>query len=118
MEQNLNQSVNLIDKDGNIVQKQNNNNYNNLSYDNDNFDSSVLDLEGEKMKRIFANNYDLALTQMYDKCAKQCFNSFKIGKLTKSEENCLVPCHFKYLQSINIGNDIMNFILHKNNSLI
>lgn len=41
-------------------------------------------------------------------CGKQCINNFKIEKITKTEEDCLLSCHFKYLNIVKSGLGVMN----------
>ncbi len=53
-------------------------------------------------------NMERTTLSMLKFCGKECINNFKIEKITKTEEDCLLSCHFKYLNIVKSGVGVMN----------
>lgn len=105
MDDNLNQTITFLGSSNSDTTKANNFLASTESLINElNSASHRLILDGQL-------NMERVLVSTMGQCANKCITSFKIEKITKSEETCLQSCHFKYFQTISNGLGVMNAYL-------
>ena len=111
MDDNLNQTITFLGSSNNDLSKTNNFLASTENLINElNSASHRLILDGQL-------NMERVLVSTMSQCANKCINSFKIEKITKSEETCLQSCHYKYLQTISNGLGIMNAYLKERSTI-
>jgi len=57
-------------------------------------------------------NIERVLTSTINKCSNLCLKNFKIDKITKSEEDCLLKCQYNYLKTYKLGLGVMNSLIN------
>mmetsp|Transcript_4663 Transcript_4663/g.4844 ORF Transcript_4663/g.4844 Transcript_4663/m.4844 type:complete len:109 (-) Transcript_4663:133-459(-) len=103
METNLNQSLTILGEDGKEFKPK--------SKASSTANNLFLDSELTKIALDSQKNYDKALLSMMKVCSNACVKSFKIDRLTKTEENCLKSCQYNYMNTVSIGRDVINHFL-------
>ena len=111
MEDNLNQTITFLGSSNSELSRTNNFLLSTESLISELNDSSHrLILDGQL-------NMERVLVSTMSQCANKCITSFKIEKITKSEETCLQSCHYKYLNTISSGLGIMNAYLKERSNI-
>jgi len=103
MDENLNQTITFLGSGSKL-------NQNNLDQYINSTETLLNELDASSNRFLLDKelNMERAALTMLKFCGRQCINNFKIEKITKSEEDCLLSCHFKYLNILKSGVSVMN----------
>lgn len=73
-----------------------------------------VNMNDEGIFRMYSNsvtNYNMLVNNMLISCSERCLSSFKIEKLTRTENTCVDFCSKNYMRSVNIGINVVNSFL-------
>lgn len=109
MSDNINQTITFLGS-GN---SQNQNDYEDFLLSSK---SLISELDDKSHRFLLDGQYNIEriLLSMVNKCSEVCIKNFKIDKLTKSEEDCLLKCQYNYLKTYKLGVGIMNSLINNN----